>query len=92
MKNVTVISKCYPINFISLLQFLSSVFCDGDISVYSELPTGSRAADLHVAGCIFLLLGLVDGALWQLDVGGQLSHQMSSQQELGLDAMVRNVH
>lgn len=60
--------------------------------MYSELPTGSRAADPHVASRIFLLLGLVDGALWQLDVGGQLSHQMSSQQELVLDAMVRTVH
>lgn len=59
--------------------------------MHSELPTGSRAADLHLAGCIFLLLGLVDGALWQSDVGGQLSHQKSSQQELVLDAMVRTV-
>lgn len=89
---MTVIRKYDPINFISLLHFFPSVFCDGDRSVYSQLPTGSRAADLHVAGCIFLLLGLVDGALWQLYVGGQLSHQMSSQQELVLDAMVRNVH
>lgn len=74
------------------MRFFSSIFCDGDSRVYSELPTGSWAADLHVAGCIFLLLGLDGGTLWQLDVGGQLSYQMSFQQELVLDAMVRNVH
>lgn len=60
--------------------------------MYPELPTGSRAADLHVAGYIFRFLGVVGEALWQLDVGGQLSHQMFFHRELVLDAMVRNVH
>lgn len=59
--------------------------------MYSEPPTGSRAAGLHPAGCILHLLGLADEALWQLDVGGQLFRQMSSQQDLVLDEMVRNV-
>lgn len=59
--------------------------------MYSELPTGSRAAGLHPSGCNLHLLGLADEALRQLYVGGQLSRQMSSQQDLVLDEMVRNV-
>lgn len=57
----------------------------------SEPPTGSRAAGPHVTGCILLRLGLAHEALRQLDVGGELSRQMPSQQELGLDEMVRNI-
>lgn len=54
-----------------------------------ELPPGRRAAGHLPAHNILPGLGLVDGALRRLDVGGALSNQRSSQQMLVSDEMVR---
>ncbi|XP_056231467.1 solute carrier family 28 member 3-like isoform X2 [Seriola aureovittata] len=53
----------------------------------SELPPGCRAAGHLLGNCILSVLGLDDGTLWQLGVGGAPSYQRPSQQKLVLDQM-----